>query len=242
MAVLVTRPDQQGLTLCQQLADIGVSALHCPLIRIVENPAVSHLFKQLHDADIVIAVSQHAVSFAEKKRKEKHSKWPKGIIYLAVGQKTAHSLSKYCQLNVNYPLISDSEHLLKLAELSNITDKHILILRGNGGRELLKETLTQRGAYVEYSEVYQRELIPLPDGDIFLFWQEQNIEKIVVTSSEQLNHLISQTPKCHLTWLLQRHLLVPSQRILQDATLIGFIHVTNVGSASNIDLLAALQP
>lgn len=56
--------------------------------------------------------------------------------------------------NIHYPLDREiSEVLLQLPELQNIAGKRALILRGNGGRELIGETLTARGADVGFVNV-----------------------------------------------------------------------------------------
>ncbi len=70
--------------------------------------------------------------------------------------KTAHYLSKCTQQKVHYPEVSDSEHLLRLPALQNVEQQQVLILRGNGGRELIKDALVRRGAKVHYSETYKR--------------------------------------------------------------------------------------
>lgn len=70
--------------------------------------------------------------------------------------KTAHVFSKACQQSVDYPEISDSEHLLALSMLRDVAGKKVLILRGNGGRELIYSTLVERGATVRYQEAYCR--------------------------------------------------------------------------------------
>ncbi|MGS9164769.1 uroporphyrinogen-III synthase, partial [Salmonella enterica subsp. enterica serovar Infantis] len=58
--------------------------------------------------------------------------------------------------DIRYPLDRDiSEALLQLPELQNIAGNRALILRGNGGRELLGETLTALGAEVSFFECYQ---------------------------------------------------------------------------------------
>lgn len=46
-----------------------------------------------------------------------------------------------------------SEVLLQLPELQNIAGKCALILRGNGGRELIGDSLTARGAEVTFVNV-----------------------------------------------------------------------------------------
>ncbi|MDF2155916.1 uroporphyrinogen-III synthase [Vibrio sp. CAU 1672] len=242
MAVLVTRPGEQGQQLCSQLHAHGIPALHQPLIDIVADLTDSHLVPLLARAHIVIAVSQHAVQCAEQILANHQQSWPPQVIYLAVGQKTAHYLSKYTQQNVHYPQISDSEHLLQLGPLQDISGKDIVILRGHGGRELIKQTLASRGAQVHYSETYQREFIPFDPVSCVSSWKQHQIDQIIVTSGEQLDYLCRQLSPTQLTWLTQQELLIPSQRIADMAVQRGFTRVRCTGGASNQHILAALQP
>lgn len=242
MAVLVTRPGQQGLSLCEQLSKVGVSNLHHPLIHIQPGEHLTGLENRIADVDIIIAVSQHAVEASHRFLSQLSLTWPSQPIYLAVGQKTAHVLSKVSQQKVHYPEISDSEHLLNLDVLQNVTNKSILILRGNGGRELIFDTLSARGAYVEYREVYKRENLAFRSDLLVPFWQDKNINQLVITSSGQLDYFISQFNQQQRDWLFTLHLYVPSERIAQQAREVGFKVVTNTFSASNPVLLAALRP
>ncbi|MFA0569153.1 uroporphyrinogen-III synthase [Vibrio gallaecicus] len=242
MTVLVTRPGKQGQALCQQLADEGIQAIHHPLIRIADNQKVDNFHLQLKTSDLIIAVSQHAATSADNILSLSADIWPLHPIYLAVGQKTAQILSKLCEQPVNYPEVSDSEHLLQLKELQDIEGKRITILRGNGGRELIRDSLLSRGATVTYSETYHREYIPIADRNIFKDWIQCGISKIVITSQEQLEYLVSITPDDDFHWLQGCHLFVPSQRIANRAQQLGFSKVENTLSATNQILLAALQP
>ncbi len=89
MAVLVTRPGEQGNALCSLLERHGISAYHHPLIDIVADLTDTHLSKHLHQAQIVIAVSRHAVQCAQQILASNGMSWPKQAIYLAVGQKNS---------------------------------------------------------------------------------------------------------------------------------------------------------
>ncbi|EGU36208.1 uroporphyrinogen-III synthase [Vibrio ichthyoenteri ATCC 700023] len=242
MTVLVTRPGEQGKALCHQLQLHGVKALHHPLITIQAGEHLSSLPLQLRDIDIVIAVSQHAVKFARRVLTDQQVDWPQSITYLAVGQKTAHYLGKAVQQNVNYPEVSDSEHLLSMPQLNDIVGKRILILRGNGGRELIFDTLIQRQAQVEYCEVYKRENLAFRSELTVPLWQDNQVDRLVITSSGQLNFFIQQTMPQYQSWLQQLTLFVPSERIANEARRFGFHSVVNTGSASNQDLLATLWP
>ncbi|KOY22671.1 uroporphyrinogen-III synthase [Vibrio parahaemolyticus] len=242
MAVLVTRPGEQGSALCSLLERHGISAHHHPLIDIVADLTDMHLTTHLHQAQIVIAVSRHAVQCAQQILTSNGASWPKQAVYLAVGQKTAHYLSKCTQQKVHYPEVSDSEHLLRLPALQNVEQQQVLILRGNGGRELIKDALVRRGAKVHYSETYKREFIPFDPVSCVSLWKTLQIDQIVVTSGEQLDYLCSQLTSEQLTWLNQQKLYIPSQRIADIAIQRGFTRVRCTGSASNQELLAALQP
>ena len=136
MAVLVTRPGEQGLDLCRALSHSGVQSYHFPLIEIQLEQRLDGLCEQMKAVDIILAVSQHAVAAVDNYLEQKKERWP-AKVYFAIGQKTAHVLSMASQQKVHCPNINDSEHLLALPQLNNISNQKALILRGNGGRELI---------------------------------------------------------------------------------------------------------
>ncbi|MDN3608759.1 uroporphyrinogen-III synthase [Vibrio ostreicida] len=238
MTVLVTRPDSQGDSLCQQLNQLGIRAFHHPLIDIKPGKSLPGLANKIHHYDFIIAVSQHAVTISQQ---ELATNWPKSATYLAIGQKTAHILGKLSQQKVHYPDVSDSEHLLDLNILKHVKNKKVVILRGNGGRELISDTLNARGAQVSYLEVYQRTNVAFDSDRLVPYWKDNNIQKLVITSSDQLRYFVSQLTTEQSDWVFRLHLYVPSQRIAQHAHSLGFVHITNTNSAANKDLLAILQ-
>ncbi|WP_165312602.1 uroporphyrinogen-III synthase [Vibrio ziniensis] len=242
MVVLVTRPEAQGIELCQQLNEQGITALHHPLITIEAGSGLSDLLPDIHRCDTIIAVSQHAVEFSDQYLRQQQSNWSTSTRYLAVGQKTAHLLSKVTGQSVNYPQVSDSEHLLELAELQDISGQKIIILRGNGGRELIHETLNERGAVVTYKEVYQRRDLPFNANLSSQQWQQAQVDTLIITSGHQLAFFMSQLDSHTAQWACQLKLLVPSERIAKDAKTMGFEHIVVTRSAANPDLVAALQP
>ena len=75
---------------------------------------------------------------------------PPHLKMAAVGKGTADTLKHYGASEVLIPTGQfDSEALLKQEELQNIAGKRIVIFRGNGGRQLLGDILTQRGAILD---------------------------------------------------------------------------------------------
>ncbi|PMK02805.1 uroporphyrinogen-III synthase [Vibrio sp. 10N.261.55.A7] len=241
MPVLVTRPDIQGLQLCQQLTEVGISALHHPLLSITPVDNINKLVTNLDTFDIIIAVSQHAATLSHIALLENQREWPTHPTYIAVGQKTAQILSKQTQQIVHYPEVADSEHLLALEELLSVEHKRILILRGDGGRELIFDSLTERKAQVEYREVYRRDYISFQAQASIEKWQQSNINALIITSSGQLHFFLSQVDRTSKNWLFDLPLFVPSERIAAEAQQLGFNKVINTGSASNSALVTALQ-
>lgn len=240
-ACLVTRPSPEGQELCKALSQHGIPALHQPLIKIEAGRQYSELAGRIQQAQIIIAVSQHAVYWANHALEKVEQKWPTSIRYVAIGQKTAHKLSKVTQQKVHYPEVSDSEHLLTMTELTNVGQKRILILRGNGGRDLIYSTLAEHGALVEHCEAYQRIEVAFNVDKSTQQWQQFGVDTLVVTSGEQLNQFVRSLSPRHLVWLRQLRLVVPSQRIVEMAQHNGFQHIINSQGAANPDLLRALS-
>ena len=132
----------------------------------------------------------------------------------------------------------DSEALLELPEIAGA--KRVVIFRGQGGRELLGETLSARGARVEYAECYRR---GKPDQDPALLlnaWTRKEIDAVTVTSSEGLRNLLDMVGEAGRPSLLRTPLAAPHPRIAETARSLGVekVIVTGPGDES---LLAGLS-
>ncbi|MGZ8257077.1 MAG: uroporphyrinogen-III synthase, partial [Gallionella sp.] len=136
--------------------------------------------------------------------------------------------------NVIAPTLqSDSEALLALPELREMHGQRVMILRGDGGRELLGDTLQARGASVEYASCYQRSAACVTGSDLLA----ARADVITVTSSEALTYLRAMLD-AHLA-LLATPLLVPHSRIAALAEQQGWQKVV-LTAAGDAGLLAAL--
>lgn len=241
MTVLVTRPGKDGAMLCSELQQCQINSIHHPLITIQQGRGSELLIEDLTQSDIVIAVSQYAVHWAQHSLEMSHQHFPSTPTYFAIGNKTALLLQQYTQQTVFAPKISDSEHLLDLPALKLVKNKRILILRGNNGRELIYQTLQQRDANVFYNEIYYRNLLPIKEISLWEQWKMQGVSHLVITSGEQLAFFISQVPAQYLPWVAHLKLYVPSLRIYQQAEELGFSHIINTRSAANPILLDCLK-
>ena len=246
MSILVTRPSPQGDDLVSRLRALGREAWSFPLIEFSpgrELPELSRRLAALGEGDLLFALSQHAVAFASARLTQDALSWPTAPDYFSVGRTTALKLHQVSGAEVRYPLDREiSEVLLQLPELQNIAGKKALILRGNGGRELLGETLTLRGAEVTFCECYQRCDRHYDGAEEAMRWQSRGVTTLVVTSGEMLQRLWTLTPEWYRdSWLLGCDLLVVSERLVQLARELGWRNIRVADGADNDALLRALQ-
>ncbi|WP_413285565.1 uroporphyrinogen-III synthase [Vibrio sp. MA40-2] len=241
MAVLITRPSPDGEQLCDELGAVGIEVVYQPLIAFSSSQGCGHVANLLKEANFVIAVSKPAVEWANKSLQSQRQFWPHSTCYLAIGQKTADKLSEVTAQKVHCPEVSDSEHLLVLPHLQQINNAKVVILRGNGGRETIRTVLEQRGANVEYCEVYQRKPLLFDGHSSVKNWKNNNVTQIVLTSGDQLSYFFNRIPKEEHEWLFRQRLIVPSKRVSELAKQLGFRNIMVSGSASNPDLVAVIQ-
>jgi len=95
MTPLVVRPATQAAELVQLLRQHGHAPLCCPLLETVAGSELPLLPDLLRSADIVIAVSIHAVHFAHDFLLQTGQTWPH-IEYFAVGQVCGGSGQRRC--------------------------------------------------------------------------------------------------------------------------------------------------
>jgi len=123
----------------------------------------------------------------------------------------------------------DSEALLALPELQNVNGWRVVIFRGDGGRELLGDTLKARGATVEYAACYQRAKPQHGAGALLA----ADPHAITVTSSEALGYLWDMLDELGKTRLATVPLFVPHARIAEAAQRLGWRNVIPTAGGDN---------
>lgn len=106
--------------------------------------------------------------------------------------------------------------------MQNLTDKTILILRADSGRELLAETAVLRGATIQYLECYRREPVTDDIPEKISLCKRLGVDTIVITSSEILRSLYEQAKADCRAWLFECDLVVVSRRIAKIAKQMGW--------------------
>jgi len=242
--VVVTRPVHQAEPLCQLIESCGGTALRFPTLDIGE-PSNQHVLrrivKNLDQYDIAIFVSPNAVEWGMKFIQDSGG-LPTTLKIAAVGQGTTRKLASFgISVDIFPGEQFNSESLLATEELQQIAGKRIVILRGEGGRELLAEQLRQRGASVEYAECYRR---LRPDADSSMLsakLADGSIDIITVTSNEALQNLCAMVDESDLVRLRKLPLIVVSDRARQLALELGFsVPVIISGKVSDDALLDAI--
>jgi uroporphyrinogen-III synthase len=187
---LLTRPAHQTGPLQQALVDGGFQVLVFPTIQIASPPASPQL-EQLSDEiaqfDIVLFVSRNAVDYALQV--VPREKWPSTLRLGVIGKGTSQALQNHnFEVSINPGGSFNSEGLLEAPELQHMDGLRVLVLRGQEGRNLLGDTLRQRGAQIEYREVYRRVLPEYPAGYFADLTRDHFPDIAVFTSAEGLRN------------------------------------------------------
>ncbi len=235
-AVLITRPAGKADNLLAGLDEQGIFYSYQPLITTQQVQIKNKDVKALQQAELIIFVSVSAVTCLEQQFDLRQLPQP----LIAVGATTASALQRSCGRPVIAPQEQRSEGVLALPELQQVAQRAIVIVRGNGGRELIKQGLAARGAQVCYVQSYKRVPLPLDGQRLSDQWRQQQIQCIVVTSNEILSLLVQSLPTAAQPWLQQRQWIMVSPRMAETAVALG-IPAENITLAANANDQALLQ-
>ncbi|MDE2070467.1 MAG: uroporphyrinogen-III synthase [Gammaproteobacteria bacterium] len=222
-SIVITRPVHQGEALKARLESKGASVLHFPTIEILPAARSNELqdcFQRLERYQYAIFISPNAVDYAADFMD--FALLPPKLKLAAIGPGTARALSVHGRKPDMLPRDgASSEALLKLKALNAVTNKRILIVRGQGGRELLAETLEERGAEVDYAEVYRRAIPRIEHAELGSWFRQGKVDTITVTSREALLNLDRMLSPAMTPYLRASQLLVSSTRVIKLAGALG---------------------
>jgi uroporphyrinogen-III synthase len=240
--IVVTRPRAQAGELAAGIRAQGGEAWLFPLLEIAPWPDAAPLLAiaaRFTEYRYAVFVSANAVRYALPALLA-DSGWPANVQAVAVGAGTARALAAAGVSDCLFPPgDAATEHLLALPEFSEarVRGQKIVIFRGDGGRELLAQTLTARGASVEYAPVYQRSRLTTRHEEFCTRLAAGGFDALTLSSSEALQHLIDLAGD--LPALRATPLFSPHARVADKARAAGFTNV--IATAAGDDgLLAGL--
>ena len=244
--ILITRAERHQVSLRAAIEARSGAWASLPLIDIVrlsdaELQQALNRIQQLDRYDIIVFASQNAARIGAELIADYWPQLPVKQQFIAFGKGTAALLAKTLAAEADIPASgSDSEAVLRLPALNNVVGRRVLILRGIGGREHLAETLSHRGASVEYGELYRRIAEPHDSWIVTAELRGRGLSAVTVHSGESLTAL-SRLVRDHMDELVNMPLVVPSDRVASRAKEMGFLRVYNAGGVSDEMMVAALQ-
>jgi len=237
--VVITRPGGQAEHLARLVREAGGEPLCIPAIEILplaDAAPFRALAARLHEFDLAIFVSRNAVRSALALLGGRP--WPLGLKVATVGQGSREELEQRGFGRVIAPAAqSDSEALLALPELAAVRGRRIVIFRGDGGRQLLGDTLQQRGAAVEYAACYRR-VRPADGGALHDAWAK-GVDAVTLSSAEGLSNFLEMLGADAAGRMKAIPVFVPHARVAQEAARRGLARVI-VAGPRDADMLAAL--
>ena len=194
LRVLNTRPLARSQALQDALLAAGAVVLPLPLLATEALPLSAEAKQWLMDLDRyrwVFVVSPTAAELGLQHLADYWPQWPMEVQWLAVGASTAQVLRDHL-LSPIVPEEESSEGLLRLPVLQQLQiGDRLLVLRGEGGRNLVRDNLTTQGVRVDYVELYRRCL----PAEAASQWQQITAENqpdvVILTSGESLQHWVT---------------------------------------------------
>jgi len=203
MRVIVTRPADQAASWVQALQQQGIEAVALPLIDIApaaDTEAVERAWRALPQQRLVVFVSPNAAQRFFTHRPQRGA-WPAGVVAASVGPGTTQVL-----LGLGVPASCivepaadaaqfDSESLWRRLQDHDWRGTQVLIVRGDGGRDWLADTLRAHGANVAFVAAYRR-AAPRIEGE-----SARQLDEAIARPAEHLWFFSSSEAVGHLAQL-----------------------------------------
>ena len=235
--VVLTRPQADSERLSEALQNEGFQTRVMPIITIEAIPTAEQApAPSLSDDALCIFISANAVRFGLPQLGSALAR-DSDLTVIAVGNKTRDTLVAE-GIQAQVPVRADSEGLLAMPALSAPDSRDVVIVKGEGGRELLASELTGRGARVTEWACYRR------------CWPEVDVSGLIeisaglifqASSGEMVSRLSELLAGGGQADLFQSSIIVPSDRVARLATEIGWGQVIRAEDASDDAFIRALK-
>lgn len=189
--VLLVRPKNRLAADQEICQDLGWEAVPFAVMGVVPDMvALAALPEILRQVDAVFWVSPSAVEIAV----EVYS-LPKicvNIPNITVGKASAEALHAAGLSEVYYPQHGNDSEAVAMLPVWDVLPSyaHVLIVRGNGGRDWLAKYLQKRGFNIQFAEIYHRHHL-MPDWDLY---QTEQPDCAWVTSGQLVRNIFDNVP------------------------------------------------
>ncbi|RLA47820.1 MAG: hypothetical protein DRR06_01505 [Gammaproteobacteria bacterium] len=243
--VIVLRSPRDDDPLAAAIVALGGQVHQLPVQRIVpladDDTQIDAQIKRISTYDKAIFVSRNATALALRWLDRSCLSLPFKMQCFTVGPTSAQLLGQRHIQVVYPPRQSTSEGLLMLPALQEVYGQNIIVFRGVGGRPLLGDTLAERGAQVDYCELYQRQ----PDRQwkkklLELLGADEHPPVLVAHSGGILDALLTVVGTEQTKSVLTIPTVVPGQRLREYARKTGFQQVITAKSALAEDMERAV--
>jgi uroporphyrinogen-III synthase len=222
LRVLNTRPQKQGQLLSERINRAGGLSISCPTLEITD-PQTPWFTQVPHLAEehLAIFTSANAAEYCLKTLNANRISWPRSIHVIAIGQGTEHVLNHYGVEVHSIPHESNSEQLLALPCLHNVSNKNIVLFKGEGGRLLIEADLRKKKANLTVLSVYRRIVPKTCPQFLDTLWHNDSVDIILLTSEQSIKNLFTLFPESAHPWLQSKPCLVISERLAGIASSFG---------------------
>ncbi|MGR2738378.1 uroporphyrinogen-III synthase [Billgrantia sp. Q4P2] len=224
LPVLICRPGERAAALAAAIEAAGYPVANLDamaLEALPETPAMRQAWLDFDHFHKVVVVSPFAAECLYHALDRYWPQLPLGAAWYAVGAATAEALHERLGVRVHLPVSAagedTSEALLELASLRSLDGQRVLLVAGEGGRALLADTFSSRGARVTRLALYRRRLQP-PPAALQQRLARGEFRALVVSSGELLEHLARWCTRA----TLNQPLIVSSRRLATLADDLGF--------------------
>lgn len=228
---LIMRPKPKLNASVAAFQQHGFSAIGIATIDIQTNPTSIKALQQALNHSNPTSLASLIVTSTEAAKQLK-TIWPAEhrARCICIGNSSKQVLSKL-SLEFVVPEEESSEGLLRLEQLKAVNGQHYVLIKGEGGRDLIAKTLEERGATVDIFAVYKRVKLSPFYTTAAINWDE--IYGITVTSQSQALALLDVIPPKQLQ---DKAWLCASDRIRTFLLSYGIeeIHVTDGASDEHL--------
>ena len=217
--VVVTRSVEDVDRLAERLTSDGHLPIKLPLLAIEPLQSSVDVDNLPSTSAVIIYTSVNAVRHGFEAISQAITN--DGFVTIAVGAKTRDALDKK-GVCAESPAREDSEGILAFLASLDQSPTHVVLVKGQGGRDLIETRLARLGVHLTIIECYRRIWPDVPEANFLSAVSIESPSIIHVASGETLTRLTDLCWARGVDALNTHTLVVPSQRVADQARELGW--------------------